>query len=200
MHLKGEGILKETDLIEKVQEGNLQAFEQLFEIYKHKALRTVYLMTGDKALSEDIVQEAFVTCYRSIKGLKKTEYFKTWFFKLLTRMTWHYMKKEKKYIPTEDIIGMAETYSKESWIVESNKKETSSELYEEILKLDIKLQTTVILYYYNNFTVKEIAKIMSCLEGTVKSRLHTARKKLKMSLIEQESCMIPKEVLLYENK
>ncbi|MEG0387739.1 MAG: hypothetical protein RR090_08015 [Niameybacter sp.] len=48
--------MNESDLVKQVQEGDLQAFEQLFELYKKKALRTVYLMTGDAVSSEDIKQ------------------------------------------------------------------------------------------------------------------------------------------------
>ena len=59
-------------------------------------------------------------------------------------------------------------------------------MYEQILRLDYPLQTTLILYYYNELTVKEIAKVMGCFEGTVKSRLYTARKRLKLRLLEQE--------------
>ena len=55
-------------------------------------------------------------------------------------------------------------------------------VYEMIGKLESKLQTTLILYYYNDLSVKEIAKVMGCLEGTVKSRLHTGRKKVKQFL------------------
>ena len=187
--------MKETDLIRKVQEGDLQAFEQLFKLYKYKALRTVYLMTGNQVISEDIVQEAFVTCYRSIKNLRNTEHFRTWFFKLLTRMTWKYMEKEKQLIPTEDIIERVENNSKESWIMELKQEDSSNTLYEEILKLEPKLQTTLILYYYNCFSIKEIARIMGCLEGTVKSRLYTGRNKLKINLMEKKSFIVPKEVL-----
>lgn len=179
--------MEEIEIIRKVQEGNIRAFELLFERYKHSAMRTAYLMTGDKYTSEDIVQEAFTKCYLSIKSLKNPEYFKTWFFKLLTRIAWRYMKKEKSLIPIEEINEVIE---KSQDLTEPNQIEQNiikSEVYREILKLDYKLQTTIILYYYNMLSVKEIAKIMGCLEGTVKSRLHTARKKLKVSLTEESS-------------
>jgi len=169
-------------LIKKVQEGDLPAFERLFELYKSKALKTVYLMTGDRAISEDIVQEAFVKCYTSIKSLRNPEHFKTWFYKLLTRTTWQYMKKEKKLLPTEDILELVEANSVKSYSDKAQQEEAKNMIYEELTKLEPKLQTTLILYYYNGFSVKEIAKIMGCFEGTVKSRLYTGRCKLKNNL------------------
>lgn len=179
--------MEERELIREVQEGNMQAFEQLFERYKYKAMRTAYLMTGDKYTSEDIVQEAFTTCYLSIKSLKSPEYFKTWFFKLLTRIAWRYMKKEKTLIPIEAINKVIESGQDLTAPNEIEQREAKNAVYKEIMKLDYKLQTTIILYYYNELSIKEIAKVMGCLEGTVKSRLHTARKKLKVSLLEESS-------------
>lgn len=191
---KGGTVLQEIELIANVQKGDMQAFEQLFERYKCKALRTVYLMTRDKDVSEDIVQEVFVACYISIKGLQNPEYFKTWFYRMLTRTTWRYMEKEKKLIPVEDIFEKLEGSYEQSSLEKLEQKESSKLLYQEILKLQPKLQTTLILYYYNEFSVKEIAKTMGCLEGTVKSRLYTGRRRLKTNLIGQDSFIIPREV------
>lgn len=184
--------MEEIELIRQVQKGDMKAFEQLFERYKGKAVKTAYLVTGHKQMAEDIVQEAFTTCYLSIGNLKHPEYFKTWFFKLLTRIAWRMAKKEKSMMPTEEIeFLIEEAYLKEAKNPIEAKQETDF-IYNEILKLDYKLQTTLILYYYNELTIKEIAKVMGCLEGTVKSRLHTARKKLKLHLLEEEGVR-PKE-------
>ena len=176
---KGGSVLEESELIKKVQAGDMQAFEVLFNRYKEKALRTVYLMTGDKTSAEDIVQEAFVTCYLSLSTLKNPEYFKTWFYKLVTRMTWRYMKKERSLVPTEEIMDLVEKTQKEAYTEQKQQAHVEEAVYQALCQLDQKLQTTCILYYYNGLTVKEIAKVMGCLEGTVKSRLHTTRKKLR---------------------
>lgn len=191
---KGGKILQEIDLVVNVQRGDIKAFEELFELYKYKALRTVYLMTRDKDISEDIVQEAFVLCHTSIKGLKDPEYFKTWFYRILTRTTWRYMKKEKRLIPVEHIFEKLEDNYEQTSLEKLEQKETAKLLYQEILKLQPKLQTTLILYYYNEFSVKEIAEIMNCFEGTVKSRLYTGRRRLRTSLIKYEDFIIQKEV------
>ena len=57
----------------------------------------------------------------------------------------------------------------------------------EIDNLELKQKTVIVLYYFNGFTIKEIAKIMGCFEGTVKSRLHSARKNLKVALMNVNS-------------
>lgn len=181
---KGGTVLRERELVINVQKGDMEAFEQLFDLYKYKALRTVYSMTRDKDVSEDIVQEVFVSCYTSIKDLQNPEYFKTWFYRVLTRTTWRYMDKEKRMIPVEDILKRSEDSYENSSLEKLERKESSELIYQEIIKLKPKIQTTLILYYYNEFSVKEIAQIMECFEGTVKSRLHTGRRKLKLSLTD----------------
>lgn len=187
---KGGTALQERELIVNIQKGDMQAFEQLFELYKYKALRTVYSMTRDKDVSEDIVQEVFVVCYTSIKDLKNPEYFKTWFYRILTRTTWRYMEKEKRLIPVEEIFRKSEASNENSSLDKLEQKESAELIYQEIQKLQPKLQTTIILYYYNEFSVKEIAQIMGCFEGTVKSRLYTGRRRLKVSLMELEEFFI----------
>ena len=182
--------MQEKELVINVQKGDMQAFERLFELYKHKALRTVYSMTRDKDVSEDIVQEVFVVCYTSIGNLQSPEYFKTWFYRILTRTTWRYMEKQRKLVPVKEIFIKSEDSYEDSSLEKLEQKESSKIIYKEIGKLKPKLQTTLILYYYNEFSVKEIARIMECLEGTVKSRLYTARHKLKVNLIELKNSTI----------
>ena len=178
--------MEEIELIEKVKQGDMKAFGQLFERYKLQALRTVCLITGDACISEDIVQEAFVKCYLSIKGLKNPEQFRAWFFRMLTRLAWKSQKKAKRLVPTETIEEEVDSKTCVPSVESSYlQKEEDQLLQEEIKKLDGKYQLILILYYYNELPIKEIAKIVGCLEGTVKSRLHTARSKLKAALLER---------------
>lgn len=178
--------MDEKELVIKIQSGDMNAFEELFEIYKNEAHRYSYLITGNAYLSEDIVQEAFIKCYTHIKSLKNQEQFKSWFFKILTRIAWKYSKKEKKSVPVDNIFEKADDEKINESINEYMRKEQSDALHLEIDRLDIKQKTVIILYYFNELTVKEIAEVMGCFQGTVKSRLHSARKKLKSSLIRSD--------------
>lgn len=102
----------------------MEAFNILFNQYSNQAIRTVYLIIGRNDMAEDIVQEAFIKCYKEIKKL----------------------------------------------------------VNEAVDKLSVPLKTTIILYYYNELSIKEISKILGCFQGTVKSRLHNARKLLAKEL------------------
>lgn len=178
--------MDEKKLILKIQSGDMNAFAELFEIYKNEAYKYSYLITGKEDLSEDIVQEAFVQCYTSIKNLKKIEQFKSWFFKILTRLAWKYSNKEKKAVPVDDIFEKADSNKLDEYVNEYIRKEQSDMLHSEIEKLDVKQKTAIILYYFNELTIKEIAHVMGCFEGTVKSRLHSARRKLKKNLMRSD--------------
>ena len=171
-----------TDLVIQIQNGENAAFEKIFEMYKVSAIRTAYLLTNNKTLAEDITQETFVQCYLKINTLKNPAQFKTWFFKILTRIAWKINTKEKEAIPVENIFEIYNTTDNSS--VEDNfiNKETSEKIMAAINQLEQKQKTVVLLYYYKEFSISEIANIMGCFEGTVKSRLYCARKNLKKKL------------------
>ena len=176
-----------ANLVQELQHGNEKAFETLFELYKVKAVRTAYLLTGSKTLADDIAQEAFVQCFLKIHTLKDPCQFKTWFFKCLTRIAWKMAKKENAAIPVENIYEMADSIDSEKVEIDFLKKEFSADIMKIINTLDEKQKTTVLLYYYNEFSISEIAAVMGCFEGTVKSRLHTARRNLKKGLEQNEA-------------
>lgn len=178
-----------VELVIKLQHGDKTAFERIFQLYKVKAVRTAYLLTNNKALAEDITQEAFVQCYLKIKDLKNPEQFKTWFFKSLTRIAWRMAKNEKTVVPVENIFELADYKDTEQMELDFIDKENAKQIMFAINRLEEKQKTVVLLYYYNDFSVAEIASIMGCFEGTVKSRLHTARKNLKKGLQLKEKDM-----------
>jgi RNA polymerase sigma-70 factor (ECF subfamily) len=166
----------------------MEAFEALFKLYEKKALGTAYLIAGDKTIAEDIVQEAFIICFREIKNIKNPQIFNIWFYRLIVRVGWRMVSKYKKTLPLEkepvnldNLIG--EELSLEQ-MVES--KVTYMLVKNKIKTLNTKFKTVIILYYFNEMSIKEISKTLGCFEGTVKSRLYKARLLLKREL-EQEA-------------
>lgn len=178
--------MEEEQLVRKFQNGSREAFDLLYEKYKNQALRSIYLISNNRYDCEDIVQEAFVKMYLHIGELKDITQFKSWFFQILYRTAWHYMKKKAKEMPSEEIEYQVESHIKmpkqPSALDELVEAETKTLIKQEIEKLDIKHRTIIVLYYYNELSIAEIAKIVGCFEGTVKSRLANARKRLKVQL------------------
>jgi RNA polymerase sigma factor, sigma-70 family len=182
-------MLKEEEIINKVKEGDIQAFEELFELYKAGAKRLAYMITGNLADSEDIVQDAFIQCYRKINRLKENDHFRAWFYHTITRIAWKYCRYHKVVLSVDDIsdTDIMKEIPDNSAAERLLKNEESEILYQAIRNLDKKQRTAVILYYYNEFSINEISTIMGCSEGTIKSRLHTARKNLKKALNSREN-------------
>ncbi|MDD7793485.1 RNA polymerase sigma factor [Clostridium sp. 'White wine YQ'] len=179
--------MDKIDLIKKFQFGDVDSFEQLYKIYSKKAFGSAYLISGDKDIAEDIVQETFFQCFKEIKKLKEPLAFDVWFYKTLVRYAWKISAKHKKTIPLEDI-------DYESLSSEMDYRETKLMLDQAIEKLSPSLKTVIILYYFNDMSIKEISKILGCFQGTVKSRLYNAKKALKKVLVESEIEAFYKEI------
>ncbi|MBQ7795908.1 MAG: RNA polymerase sigma factor [Lachnospiraceae bacterium] len=178
--------MEETELVKRMIDGDMDAFDRLMEIYQPKALRVAYLISASYADSEDIVQETFVACYLNRHGLKNPEAFKGWFYKTLSRNAWRVCRKKKREQPAEEIYP-EEIEAPGEILSEIVMKEEETLIYEAICSLPVKHRTVLVLYYYNQMSIKEIAKVCGCLEGTVKSRLHHAKMKLKEILEQEES-------------
>ena len=181
-----EEYLKELCLVKKMITGDMDAFDRLMEIYQPKALRVAYLISGNYADSEDIVQETFVACYMNRREIRSPEAFKSWFYRILSRNAWCVCRKKKKEQPSAEIFS-EEAEAPGELLRDMVQKEEERMIFQAICSLPVKHRTVVVLYYYNQMSVKEIAKTLGCLEGPVKSRLYHAKQKLKSILKQEES-------------
>lgn len=175
------------ELVVMIQKGDENAFDMLFEKYKNEAVRTAYLITGNQSVCEDIAQETFIKCYRCIGKLDSPKAFRAWFYRILTRIAWKYGKMSGRELADEDIIERAEEAGADISLERHIRSENNRMLYAEISRLDQKKKAVIILYYFDGLSTKEIASVLHCFEGTVKSRLHSAREELKKGLKTLES-------------
>ena len=172
----------EETLVRRLQAGDESAFDELFALYQKQAVRTAALITGDASLAEDVTQEAFVICLLHINDLREASRFRPWFFRTLTRSAWKAMEKR---LSTVDWENMPEPAA-EADCYPSEKAAAYEKLYQALDGLGKKQQTTVILYYFNDLSIREIAQVTGDLEGTVKTRLFAARRRLKRVLEAEE--------------
>lgn len=187
---------KEAHLVAQMKNGSKEAFDALYERYRNKVFRMAYLIVGNIADSEDIAQETFVKCYLHCQELRNNEHFKTWLYQILHRTAWLYVKKKKREMPDDAIEERLEGKSSDDSLELIIASEESRQICEAVRKLHIKYRMVIIYYYFNHMPIKEIAKICRCTEGTVKSRLYTARQQLKKSL----HTFYEKEALSYEGR
>ena len=177
--------MTEEVLVRQMKEGDKASFDLLYEKYRNTALRTAYLITGDRSLSEDIVQDTFVKIYLHCRELKNDSGFKAWMMQILVRTAYRNGKKASREMPDEEVIQKADTGGIPSSLEQVLAREEAGAIAEAVRALPMKQRSVVVLYYYQEYRISEIAKILGCLEGTVKSRLHTAKKQLRRMLADE---------------
>ena len=182
-------------LVRRMQAGDHDAFDQIFGLYQNRLLRTAWLISGNRADSEDIVQETFVKCYCNCGKLKDPAVFSTWLYQILTRTAWRYGRKRNRETPVEQFFQDLGQAPEDSPLEQVLRREVREDLYRSILKLDQKQRTVVILYYFNELSTREISRVAGCLEGTVKSRLYAARKALEKSLRKEHVTWIEERLM-----
>ena len=173
--------MKEEILVAQLREGSREAFD---ELYEKMAIHTAYLITGNLADSEDSVQETFVKVWLHIRELKDDSGFKPWMMRILIRTAYRIGKKNKREIPNDEMVERMENRTDPSPLDKVIQLEEAEMISAAVRALPVKLRTVVVLYYYDSFSVKEIAGTLGLMEGTVKSRLHSARRRMKTILKE----------------
>lgn len=121
--------------------------------------------------AEDTVSEAILIAYEHLSSLKKTDSFKAWILMIVANEAKRVLKKREKI----SLYDKVELLNKPS-------KEDKTEIWDPVLALREEYSKVVILYYYEGFATKEIARILRIPEGTVKSRLSRARNELRQML------------------
>lgn len=167
-------------LVQKAKKGHDEAFEQLIHSVRHKLYRTAYSYVRNEQDALDIYQETIYKAYTSLKTLKKPERFQSWIIKIIVYKSIDFIRKEARHFTTDDEKIFAELTSKESIDYITH----AMDLSEAFKFLDPKYKTIILLRYYHDLSIKEIASIMKSPEGTIKSHLNRAQKELRPILKE----------------
>ena len=177
-----------ANLVQKAKDGDSKAFISLYE----QTYKTTYFlalsMIKNNDTTQDAVQEVYTIVFANLHKLKENTTFMAWLNRI-TYTTCLIMCQKNKYVTLDidEISSVADT-NKDSDPFEMSVTNTKNEVLCNLINdLDTPLRVTIILKYYNNFKIKEIAKIMRCPEGTVKSRLNTSKKLLKNQIIGNKS-------------
>ena len=175
--------MKEENLVAQLKEGSREAFDELYETYKDMAMRTAYLITGNMTESEDVTQETFVKVWLHIRELKNDAGFKPWMMQILARTAYRTGRKSKREIPDDEAAIRMENRTDISSLDRMIQQEEAERISMAVKALPVKLRTVVVMHYYNLLSIKEISQALGIMEGTVKSRLHTARKRMQRMLV-----------------
>ena len=173
--------MNEADLIHRCQTGDREAFRLLMERYGKLLHGTAYLMTREYGSAEDAVQEALINVWRGLPSFRPTGSFKAWVIRILVNEVGKQRRKKRvREAPLEDALAVTGNPGEtEDAVLQSEERRL---LRRGVESLSRDQKETVVLRYYADLTIPEVAKVMGCREGTVKSRLHRALNKLKEAL------------------
>lgn len=160
--------------------GDTNAFAQLVHTYQDVALRTAYLMTNDQQAAEDIAQNAFLSAFRNIHRFDLNRAFRPWFLAILVNEARMYLRSQRRQ-PVDDLDPSLPA-DQDPPLMQVIQADERARIREALSQLDEPFRTAAVLYYFNNLSVDEIATSTSSQPGTVKSRLHTARLRLREAL------------------
>lgn len=178
-------------LLEKAKSGDINAFEKLVEAYQRKVYNIAFRMIGSPDDAYDLAQEVLIRIYKSIGGFKEQSSFSTWVYRITTNVCLDEIRKRKlkRTVSLDQDIKLDDSEVKRE--IESDdpppdelaaKKEIKRTVTEAIGLLNEEHRTVIVLRDIQGFSYEEIAKIINCPEGTVKSRINRARQALKIIL------------------
>lgn len=178
----------EATLIAKSQQGDVEAFGELVSIYEKQVYTVAYRFMGNPEDASDLTQEAFVRAFRAISRFRGEASFKTWIYHIVANVCRDELRKRKKQavVSLDAPIVTGDGYiarEQEDWSLAPERVYDSIELQETIQQLLNQLipeyRQVLVLREIQGFTYEEIANILECSLGTVKSRINRARKALR---------------------
>jgi RNA polymerase sigma-70 factor (ECF subfamily) len=180
----------DQQLVVRVQKGDKAAFDLLVRKYQHRIAKLVSRYVSDRAEVEDVTQEAFIRAFRAIKGFRGESAFYTWLYRIAVNTAKNYLVALGRRPPSVDIEGE----EVESVDVGSNLRDVTTPerhlLAEEIGRtvervmnaMPEDLRTALTLREIDGLSYEEIANIMDCPIGTVRSRIFRAREAIDKEL------------------
>ena len=180
------------NLVSRAIEGDFDAFDQIMLLYRERLYGVIYNMTFNHEDAADLTQESFVKAFRSLSKFKRKSSFFTWLYRNGVNLTLTHLKRKKarKFFSFDQLSDhkkskevLAEFSSSEKSSIKTTLlNELHEKLNEALSKLSDKHRTIVVLFEIDGLSHKEIASIMKCTEGTVRSRLHYAKLQLQSLL------------------
>lgn len=183
---------RETDqrLVERVQKGDKHAFDLLVKKYQHKIIALVGRYVQDHAEMQDIAQEAFIKAYRALGSFRAESAFYTWLYRIAINTAKNHLVTRGRRPPGSDVdLEEAEIYytsaqMKDNASPEANlmRDELEATIYATIKALPDDLKTAISLREFDGLSYEEIADIMQCPVGTVRSRIFRAREAIDKAM------------------
>jgi RNA polymerase sigma-70 factor (ECF subfamily) len=180
------------EIVRQVQAGDVAAFDRLIGKYRERVFGIVYNMTSNREDAADLTQDAFIKAFQSIQRFGGQSSFFTWLYRIAVNSTLSHLRKMRlRSFFSLERINTDEPVSREIVAALTDKtgadrdtfvRELQEKLNDAMQKLSIKHRTVVTLFEIDGLSHQEIAEVMECSVGTVRSRLHYAKQLLQSEL------------------
>jgi RNA polymerase sigma-70 factor (ECF subfamily) len=186
-------IATDQQLVARVQKGDSRAFDMLVLKYQHKILSLVSRYVRDADEVQDVAQEAFIKAYRSLPSFRGDSAFYTWLYRIAINTAKNHLVSRSRRPPGSDVEPEQAEYF-ESGAGLRNIETPENALFGEELKVVVKeaisalsedLRTAITLREFDGLSYEDIADIMDCPVGTVRSRISRAREAIDVSVRKQ---------------
>ncbi len=182
----------DVDVVRRVQAGDVAAFDALIGKYRERVYGIIYNMTSNREDAADLTQDTFIKAFQSIQRFGGQSSFFTWLYRIAVNSTLSHLRKSRlRSFFSLDTLNADEPVAKDVVEALTDKtgvdrdtyvRELQEKLNDAMLKLSIKHRTVVTLFEIDGLSHQEIAEVMECSVGTVRSRLHYAKQLLQAEL------------------
>ena len=177
-------------LVVRVQKGDKSAFDLLVRKYQHRIAKLVSRFVSDRSEVEDVTQEAFIKAYRAIGGFRGDSAFYTWLYRIAINTAKNYLVSQGRRPPTTDVdaddaeltdagVNLRDNMTPERHMLTAEIAET---VERAMANLPDDLRTAIVLREIDGLSYEEIAAVMECPIGTVRSRIFRAREAIDQEL------------------
>ncbi len=178
-------------LVEKSQKGDTRAFEQLVILYQDKIYMLCYQLTGNYADAQDLAQNVFIKAYRALHGFRNEADFGTWLHRIAVNLSINERRKRKPDVYLDNPVQTTEgemprlvaSDAEDPEIAYENKEFRNLVRY-ALQELSPEHRTVLVLREMQGYSYDEIANMLECSLGTVKSRINRGRQSLKEKITQ----------------
>ena len=172
--------------INKVINGDTNAFSYLVDNYKNMVYSLALKMTKNREEAEEVSQDTFIKAYKNLSKFKGDSKFSTWLYRIAYHACLDTIKKNKNHNQSFEIneITFNQIKSVETILEGIERKERAKIIDECLLKLPEEERSIIWMFYYDELSLKEIIEVTSLSEANIKVKLHRARKKM-LTIVEE---------------
>lgn len=184
--MEGVKVQKTDDmLIAEIKDGSFAAFDQLMKNYEYEVYRVAYSFTRDIDSALDVSQNVFLKTYENLNTFRGSSTFKTWLLRIAWNESMNWIKKNK-HLRMHQNFDDLDISSDQNTELDVLAVENKVMLLRSLYGLNTRYRLAVVLRYFENYAIRDIAVILNCSEGVVKNILFRSLQKMKQALLKSE--------------